>query len=246
MKKIYNQAASRINETREKALLGQQLEWADGEFRYFLLMVDLYTRLIEVMPLHDQSYDSVRRAFEQGWIYQGHGVPEVVLTDQGSQLDGKDFREFCNPLGIDKRHTTPYHPQCDGMAERNVGLVKQVIRCLMLERHLDKGSWPAILKEVSFNCNMVNESSRNSPFMLTYGRQLRSQVDACCHGLEVGKCNSHGHYLDELKREQAELNAIAEKNVAHNLKKAREHCNKGRVSSDKERRHSNARERFKT
>ena len=56
-------------------------------------------------------------------------------------------------------------------------------------------------------------------------------MDAWCHGLEVGKCNSHGHYLDELKRKQAELNAIAEENVAHNLKKAREHCNKGRVSS---------------
>ena len=60
------------------------LLWTDGGSRYFLLMVDLYTRLIEVMPLHDQSYDSVRKAFEQACIYLGDGVPEVIITDQGS------------------------------------------------------------------------------------------------------------------------------------------------------------------
>ena len=70
------------------------LPWADGEFQYFLLMVDLFPRLIEIVPLHDQTYESVVIAFEKRWIYQGHGVPEIVVTDQGSQLDGTEFRGF--------------------------------------------------------------------------------------------------------------------------------------------------------
>ena len=118
------------------------LPWGDGEYRYFLLMVDLFTRLIEIMPLHDQTCESVIRAFEQGWIYRGHGVPQMILTDQGSQLDGTEFRTFCKTLDVDKKHTTPYHPQCDGMAERNIGFVKQVILCLLLDRNMSKGSWP--------------------------------------------------------------------------------------------------------
>ena len=129
------------------------LPWADGEYCYFLLMVDLFTRQIELMPLHDQTYQSVVKAFEHGWVYRGHGIPDIILTDQGSQLDGEDFRGFCKPLGIEKRHTTPYHPQCDGMAERNIGFVKQVTLCLMLDRQLPKGSWPALLSEVAFHCN---------------------------------------------------------------------------------------------
>ena len=64
------------------------LPWADGEYRYFLLIVDLFTRYIELVPLHNQTVDSVIAAFEQGWIYRGHGVPEVIITDQGAQLDG--------------------------------------------------------------------------------------------------------------------------------------------------------------
>ena len=118
-------------------------------------MVDLFSRLIELVPLRDQTFASVVVAFEQGWVCQGHGVPEIIITEQGSQLDGEEFRGFCTPLNIDKRHTTPHHPQCDGMAERNIGFVKQVLSCLLLDRQLSKGSWPTLLKEVSFHCIML-------------------------------------------------------------------------------------------
>ena len=55
------------------------LPWADGEYRYFLVIVDLFTRLIEVMPLRDQTTEGVITAFEQGWIYRGYGVPEILV-----------------------------------------------------------------------------------------------------------------------------------------------------------------------
>ena len=87
------------------------LPWADGVFRYFLLMMDLLIRLIEVVPLHDQS---VVTAFEQGWIYQDHGIPEIFVTDQdqGSQLDGEEFRVFAGPL--DSR-SGKQHPTTSGV-----------------------------------------------------------------------------------------------------------------------------------
>ena len=208
------------------------LPWGDGEYRYFLVMVDLFTRLVELMPLHDQSAESVIAAFEQGWVYAGHGVPEIVITDQGSQLDGSAFRNFCKPLGIDKRHTTPYHPQCDGMAERNVGFVKQVILCLMLDRQLKKGSWPSLLKEASFHCNtMSNASSKVSPFELTYGRQPRSPVDMWCRNLSATCQNSHGEYLDCLKNTQSKLQALAKENIDRGLSAARESLNARRTCS---------------
>ena len=89
------------------------------------------------------------KAFEQGWIYRGHGVPLKILSDQGSSIDGVQFRELCRSLGVEKKRTTPYHPEADGMAERNIGMVKQVIRCLQLDRRLSKESWPSLLTEVS-------------------------------------------------------------------------------------------------
>ena len=50
------------------------LPWAEGGYLYFLLMVDLFSRYMEVYPLKDQEATSLVKAFEQGWIYRGHGV----------------------------------------------------------------------------------------------------------------------------------------------------------------------------
>ena len=105
------------------------LPWGDGLFRYFIIMVDLFSQYVELAPLEDQTAESVVREFKRSWIYRGHGVPKVLLTDQGPNVDGQKVREMCGQLGIEKRHTTAYHPQADGMAERGIGTVKQTIRC---------------------------------------------------------------------------------------------------------------------
>ena len=197
------------------------LPWTDDPvkgYRYFLLMVDLFTRYVELQPLRDQEANTLLDAFQQGWVYRGHGMPAIILTDKGANLDGRVFREFCAKAGVDKRATTPYHPQCDGMAERNIGLVKQVIRCLQLDRQLSKGSWPGLLAEVNFHINsMENATSRVSPLLLHLGREPRSPLDSWCKHLQEGERNNHGEYLAALKKKQLELQNIAQENINKNL-----------------------------
>ena len=209
------------------------LPWSDSHgdnYRYFLLMVDLFTRYVELQPLRDQEANSIIEAFEQGWIYRGHGMPSIVLTDKGANLDSQIFREFCQKAGVNKRRTTPYHPQCDGMAERNIGLTKQIM-CLQADRHLSNGSWPKLLTEVSFHMNAIkNETSRLSPHILTYGREPRSPLDAWYDNLGSNETNSHEEYLQASKRE--ELCGIAQENIDRNLVRVRDCYNLGKSGTD--------------
>ena len=115
------------------------LPWSEDGHRYFLLMVDLFTRYIEVQPLKDRHAKTLVEAFEQG--------PPVHFERPGT-IGGETFREFCRALGVNKKRTPPYRPQADGMPERNIGMVKQVIRCIQQGRQLHKGAWPALLTEV--------------------------------------------------------------------------------------------------
>ena len=46
------------------------------------------------------------------------GVPYTIHSDQGRQYESELFKEMCSLLQIEKTHTTPYHPQSDGMVER--------------------------------------------------------------------------------------------------------------------------------
>ena len=43
---------------------------------------------------------------------------EQLYSDQGRQFESALIAEICKLLQIRKTRTTPYHPQCDGLAER--------------------------------------------------------------------------------------------------------------------------------
>ena len=124
--------------------------WSDENYRYFLYIVDVFTRYIEAIPLKDQRAGSIVKELINGWVFRDHGVPEGILTDQAYNLDGTEVIEMSVKFGIEKRHTSPYHPQADGLAERSIGHVKQVARCLTIDRGLEKDAWPSILTEVTF------------------------------------------------------------------------------------------------
>ena len=70
------------------------LPWSDDRFRYFLCIVDTFTRYVELIPLHDQSAASLVREFQRGWIFRGHGVPKGLLTDQAHNMDGTEIGRF--------------------------------------------------------------------------------------------------------------------------------------------------------
>ena len=126
-------------------------------------------------PNCDDSNRRIRRKLDLPWA---RSTRRDTLRS-GSKRGWKRVQEVLQVTWDRKRHTTPYYPQCDGMAERNIGTVKQVISCILMERKLPKGLWPSLLTEVSFYMNaMENTTTRMSPQMLTYGREPKAPADA--------------------------------------------------------------------
>ena len=66
------------------------LPWADEGYRYFIYIVDVFMRYLELVPLKDQRAALLVREFERGWIFRGYGVPKGLLTDQAPNIDGRD------------------------------------------------------------------------------------------------------------------------------------------------------------
>ena len=117
----------------------------------------------------DQTAESVRRGLLQGWIHR-HGPPKIMLNNQGANVDGILVGEMLSGFGIEKRHSSPYHPECDDQTERGVQSVKQVMRCLLEDRGIEKDDWPSILQEVSYNLNCLSSSSTGYlPYTVMYG-----------------------------------------------------------------------------
>ena len=60
-------------------------------------------------------------------------------------MDGIDIRDMCLEFGIDKEHSSPHHPEEDGLSERTTRLVKQLFRSMLLGKHLSTKDWTDVM-----------------------------------------------------------------------------------------------------
>ena len=94
--------------------------------RYILTICDYATRYPEAIPL--PSVEATRVARELLLLFTRVGVPEEVLSDQGTNFMSSLLDEIYQALQITRIRTTPYNPQTDGLVERFNATLKSMLR----------------------------------------------------------------------------------------------------------------------
>ena len=91
-----------------------------------VVMIDLYTKVIEAVPVADTSAKSAVMAIERNWI-RNHSCPRNLLSDRDPAFIGTFSTEVNHAWGINKITTSSWHPQGDGEAECAVQSVKRIL-----------------------------------------------------------------------------------------------------------------------
>ncbi|CAI7867888.1 unnamed protein product [Closterium sp. NIES-53] len=132
-----------------------------GHERYFLLVVDDYSRYTTVFPLRSKGevtevlIDWIRAARLQLRESFGSDIPVLRLhSDRGGEFSSARLGAFCRAQGIRQTFTLPASPQQNGIAERRIGMVMDVARTSMIHAAAPHFLWPFAVQYAAHQLNL--------------------------------------------------------------------------------------------
>jgi hypothetical protein len=107
-----------------------------------------------------------------------------VFIDNGGEW-AAEFDVMCKDYSIQHQHTAPQWPQCNGMAERLIKIIKHGITILSATpKNVD--CWDEQLTKVMFGYRCeIQSSTKFSPFMIMIGRMPHLRANNYLHFLTV-------------------------------------------------------------
>jgi hypothetical protein len=161
-------------QTMAMDIMGPLVESGRERNQYILVMGEYLTRYIITAPMPDQTAETVARTFVNNVVLI-HGVPETVLTDQGTNFQSELMNIMYKQYGITRLKTTAYRPQCDGMVERVNRTLADIIASYVSK---EPTTWSDFLPSATFAYNTaVHSSTGYTPFYLMYGREATEPQD---------------------------------------------------------------------
>ena len=138
--------------------------------KMFLVVIDAHSKWIEVFPTASSTsavvVEHLRTLFAQ------FGVPETVVSDNGSCFVSEEFSTFLLGNGVKHITSAPYHPATNSLAERAVQIVKKGLK------KCTEGTLACRVARVLFAYRTTPQSTTGvSPAELLLGRQPRTKLD---------------------------------------------------------------------
>ncbi|CAI7890819.1 unnamed protein product [Closterium sp. NIES-54] len=149
-----------------------------GQERYFLIVVDDYSRYTTVFPLRtkgevpDVLIPWIRRARLQLSERFHSDFPVLRLhPDRGGEFSSDLLAAYCAEHGIEQSFTLPTSPQQNGIAERRIGLVMEVARTSLIHAAAPHFLWPFAVRYAAHQLNLWPRVSlpETSPTLLWTG-----------------------------------------------------------------------------
>ena len=141
--------------------------------KYVLVIMDYATKWPEAFPLKMVDSETVARTLIE--VFARVGIPDEILTDNGSNFTSKLMEKFHALTGVKHIRTSAYHPETDGMVERFNATLKKTLRKLVDKSTED---WDLCLPYLMWAYRGTEHASTGySPYELVYGKEMRDGLD---------------------------------------------------------------------
>lgn len=136
---------------------------------YLLNIVDWFTKYTFIFPLKKANSKIICKLIENN-VFLTHGVPQIIVVDNGSQFVSQEFKSLLNKYKIDQTwYNARYHPQVNNV-ERANRVIGTAIRSYIKTSHRE---WDNHISEITSAINQsIHEVTGFSPNFLNFGRHI--------------------------------------------------------------------------
>jgi len=92
----------------------------------YTVLVDYYPNFVEVSRLKDANSKAIIKFMKAQ--FNCHGIPDVLVSDNGPQFTSREFAEFATQWEFQHVTSSPYHPKSNGKAESAMKIVKGLFK----------------------------------------------------------------------------------------------------------------------
>jgi len=134
--------------------------------RFIVVLVDYFTGWVEASPLQKTESSDIIRFLVN--VFSRHGIPELVITDNGPQLISMQTLGFLDLYNVYVSPATTYHPETNGKVKNRNKEICKYLR-LLSENERD---WDELLSTALWALRTAkSEVTGFSSFELLYGRR---------------------------------------------------------------------------
>ncbi|KAL7841971.1 hypothetical protein SRHO_G00236600 [Serrasalmus rhombeus] len=150
------------------------VEKSKGGFENILVVTDHFSRWAQSYPTKDQRAETVAKVLWRNFFCK-FGFPAKLHADQGRNFESTVVKELCRRTGTLKMHTSPYHPQGNGMTERFNRTLMNLLGTLPPQ---SKTHWHEYIDALThaYNCTR-HDSTGYTPYYLMFGQHPRLPID---------------------------------------------------------------------
>ena len=156
-------------------LIGEFHPPTSRKHQYALTVICMLTGYVFCVPLKTKTSEEVIQAYIDN-VYSKFGGSLKMLSDNGTEFKNKMFEQISKELGLEyKLYTPPYHPASNGRIEGFHAFLK-----VCIAKHVaPQLEWDILIPLACATYNFIpNEHSKESPFLLMFGRDAVLTLNA--------------------------------------------------------------------
>ncbi|GAU31019.1 hypothetical protein TSUD_214550 [Trifolium subterraneum] len=148
-------------------MIGRIEPKASNGHRFILVAIDYFTKWVEAAFYANVTKQVVVR-FIKNHIICRYGVPNKIITDNGTNLNNKMMKDLCDEFKIEHHNSSPYRTQMNGAVEAANKNIKKIVQKMVVTYK----DWHEMLPFALHGYRTsVRTSTGATPFSLVYGME---------------------------------------------------------------------------